>query len=237
MTNLRYIPSESRGHADHGWLDARHSFSFASYHNPDAMGFHSLRVINDDRIAPKTGFPAHPHRNMEILTWVVSGELSHADSAGNAEKITHGTMQRISAGKGIHHSEENAHPTEWVHLYQIWLYPFSSGGEPKYDQITFDADGRKNHWQKLASPEDNFTEGTLSIRQNAELYVTELESGKTLDYAAKDGHALWVQVVEGSASINGLAVNQGDAVTLEVPENIQIEAKTDSQFLLFDLVA
>lgn len=237
MTNLRLIPSESRGHADHGWLDARHSFSFGSYHNPDAMGFHSLRVINDDRIAANTGFPTHPHRNMEILTWVLSGELSHADSAGNAEKITHGTMQRISAGSGIYHSEENAHPTEPVHLYQVWLHPTYNGGEPKYDQITFEEEGRKNKWQKLASPEDKFTEGTLSIRQNAELFVAELDNGKSLEYHGEKGHALWLQVAEGSAVLNGIEVRQGDAVTLEVPEIVKIVAKEDSQFLLFDLVA
>ena len=184
-----------RGHFDHGWLDTYHTFSFADYYDAAWMGFRSLRVMNEDRVAPGGGFGMHGHRDMEIVTIVLSGALEHKDSLGNGEVLRPGEFQRMTAGTGIRHSEFNPSTSEPVHLYQIWLLPRTTGLTPSYEQKPFDAAGRAGRWQLVASPDG--AEGSLSIQQDARIYLANLDAETQLEYKLHSGRQGWLQVLRG----------------------------------------
>lgn len=231
MITLR--PAAERGHFHHGWLDTFHSFSFGDYFDPAHHQFRALRVINEDWIEPGQGFGTHPHRDMEILTWVLEGALEHRDSTGGGGVIRPGELQRMSAGRGIRHSEFNASATERVHLLQIWLLPEASGLEPRYGQTAFEAAGRRDRWQLLASREG--AEGSLDIHQDAALWVADLEPGSTLDCSLDPGRHAWIQVARGRIRVNGIEMQAGDGAALSGEASLSIEGLESSQVLRFDL--
>jgi quercetin 2,3-dioxygenase len=223
--NTRYRPSLSRGYFDHGWLKTYHTFSFGHYVDPEWM--------NEDVVAPGQGFGMHGHQDMEILTWVLTGELEHRDSLGHGEILRPGEMQWMSAGTGIRHSEFNPSPTQPVHLYQIWLLPERTGLSPAYAQKLFDPAGRQQHWQVLASPDGRAD--SLVIRQDAVLAVTDLQPGQSLEIVANPARHGWLQVVRGKATVDGETLSAGDGVGLTPQPGVTITATTDSQVLWFDL--
>jgi redox-sensitive bicupin YhaK (pirin superfamily) len=230
--------AKERGHADHGWLDTYHTFSFASYYSPEHNGFRALCVINEDRVAPGNGFGIHPHANMEILSYVISGSLEHSDSTGNGTVIRKGEIQRMSAGVGITHSEKNHSATEEVHFLQIWITPEKENLAPSYDQVEYAGFCRPNELCLIASRDAKA--GSISIHQDVNLYTCTLSRGKRCNYLAeKENRHQWIQVVSGSLSVNGYALGPGDGcavseehLKMEVPEEAD-EAK--SEFLLIDL--
>ncbi|MGD0963434.1 MAG: pirin family protein [Candidatus Acidiferrales bacterium] len=227
--------SEDRGHAKHGWLDSRHTFSFADYQDPQHMGFRSLRVINEDRVAPGRGFGAHAHRDMEILSYVLEGKLVHKDSMGHEEQLSPNEIQRMSAGSGIIHSEFNGSATEPVHFLQIWIEPKSTGGAPVYEQLRLDPTAKRDRLMLIAGPDR--VDGTAQINQDARVFVTEVSPGHTVAHNLQKGRYAWVQVVQGAASVNGAAVTTGDAVALSMEEQLTItgEGSQTSELLIFDL--
>lgn len=222
-----------RGHADHGWLESYHSFSFADYYDPGYMGFGDLRVINEDRVRGGEGFPMHGHRDMEIITYVLDGALAHRDSMGNSSVIQAGEVQRMSAGTGVRHSEYNASPDREVHFLQIWLYPGRAGVEPGYEQKAFDDAVKRNRLCLLVSPDGR--EGSLSMNQNAFLYGTVLDPGRSVTHEFTGGRNGYVHVARGSARVNGQLLSGGDAVALSVVPAVSIHAETEAEILLFDL--
>jgi len=224
--------SEERGHADHGWLDSYHSFSFAQYYDPAHMNYSVLRVINEDVIAPGGGFGMHPHRDMEIITYMLSGELAHKDSLGNGSKIKRGDVQRMSAGTGIVHSEFNASVQE-AYLLQIWLLPERNGIAPGYEEKHFSEESKHNRWCLIASPDR--ADGSLLIHQNVKLLATVLDAGKNLSYSLTEARTAYLQIAQGSLHVNGKKVNAGDAVMIDSETQIEILADTDAEILLFDL--
>lgn len=226
-------PSEERGFADHGWLKARHTFSFAGYHDPRHMGFRVLRVINEDRVAAGQGFGTHPHRDMEIFTWVLDGELEHKDSMGNGSVIRPGVAQWMSAGSGVTHSEFNPSPDAPTHLLQIWLLPDRSGHEPTWDEKEFPPAERTDRLCLLASPDG--AEGSLPWRQDARLYASTLTSGGELEHRLDTGRHAWVQVTRGLLDVNGVALNAGDGAAISDETELQLEAHEECDFLFFDL--
>lgn len=220
-----------RGHADHGWLDARHSFSFAGWHNPDRMHFGALRVLNDDTIAPGKGFGTHPHDNMEIITMVTEGALKHTDSMGNTGIIKAGDVQVMSAGTGVYHSEENPDPEHRSKLFQIWLFPRERGHTPRYDQITLDPKDRGNRFQQIVSP-DPADAGTW-IGQDAWFHLGKFSAGKAANYPVKRaGNGVYAFVVSGSASVHGQALSERDALGISGVEEVGIQAGTDGTEVL-----
>lgn len=227
--------SEDRGHAAHGWLDSRHTFSFADYHDPDHMGFRSLRVINEDRVAPGKGFGAHAHRDMEILSYVLEGKLAHKDSMGHQEELGPNEIQRMSAGSGIIHSEFNGSAAEPVHFLQIWIEPKSTGGAPVYQQLRLDPKAKRDRLLLIAGPDR--VDGAAQINQDASVFVTEVSPGHTLSHDLRKGRHAWVQVVRGTARVNGVRVKAGDAVALSKEEKLTIdgEGSEPSELLIFDL--
>ncbi|MBC7970940.1 MAG: pirin family protein [Verrucomicrobia bacterium] len=225
--------AEDRGHANHGWLNSYHSFSFANYYDPQHMGFRSLRVINEDTIAPGAGFPTHPHRDMEIITYVVSGAVAHKDSIGNTETIGAGGIQRFSAGTGITHSEFNPSNTEALHLLQIWILPEQHGTTPSYEQKEFSTAIKRSQWRALANRDE--TDGAVKLHQDAALYATILEPGERLTYALNVDRHAWVQIVRGEVTINGTTIDKGDAAASSQETKLVFEASTDAEILLFDL--
>lgn len=225
--------AEDRGHANHGWLNSYHSFSFANYYDPQHMGFRSLRVINEDTIAPGAGFPTHPHRDMEIITYVVSGAVAHKDSIGNTETIGAGGIQRFSAGTGITHSEFNPSNTEALHLLQIWILPEQHGTTPSYEQKEFSTAIKRSQWRALANRDE--TDGAVKLHQDAALYATILEPGERLTYALNVDRHAWVQIVRGEVTINGTTLDKGDAAASSQETKLVFEASTDAEILLFDL--
>ena len=229
MIQLR--SSASRGFADHGWLVARHSFSFADYHDPAEMGWGVLRVINEDRVAPGKGFGTHGHRDMEIVTYVMSGELEHRDSLGNGEVIRPGEVQRMSAGSGIRHSEFNPSSSEGTHLLQIWIEPSELGIEPGYEQQAL-APGN-NAWRLIASPDA--AQGSTLIHQDVRLYAARLEAGAALDHVLAPQRLAYVHVVHGGCALNGLALSTGDGAKIAAEPALHFEASESSEILLFDL--
>ncbi len=226
--------SGERGYADHGWLKSRHTFSFANYHDPRFMGFSALRVINEDVVMPSMGFPTHGHRDMEIVTYVLSGALEHKDSMGNGSIIRPGEVQRMSAGTGITHSEYNASASENVHLLQIWILPAHNGIAPGYEQNTFPADEKAGKLRLVASPDGS--NGSVTIHQNARIYAAVLDNGQVVSADVSNGRNGWVQMAKGSAKLNDIVINQGDgaAVTGETRLMLTGTAKS-SELLLFDL--
>jgi redox-sensitive bicupin YhaK (pirin superfamily) len=230
MITLR--KSADRGHAEHGWLDARHTFSFADYHDPGHTGFRALRVINEDRVAPKMGFGLHPHRDMEIITYVVSGALQHRDSMGHSAVMRAGDVQRISAGSGIRHSEVNASDTEPVHLLQIWLLPDRENAQPSYAEKSF-AQAERGRLHLVASKAGR--DGSLSINQDTDLWLGQLDrDGFAKHQLAAERHA-WVQVIRGDLDVNGETLHSGDAARLSEEGTVRLTARTETDFLLFDL--
>lgn len=222
-----------RGHANHGWLDTYHTFSFAGYHDARFMGFRVLRVMNEDRVAAGQGFGMHPHQDMEIITYVLSGALEHKDSMGNGEVLRPGELQRMSAGTGLLHSEFNPSADEPVHLYQIWLLPKSRGIEPSYEQKSFRIDGRQNQLCLVASPDGEA--GSLSLHQNAKLFLAALEPGHTVQHQfGLDRHG-WLQVLRGSLRINDFTLHAGDGVAISDEPHATLQAVEDTEAMLFDL--
>jgi len=231
MINVRH--SKDRGHFDFGWLDTRHTFSFGEYQDPKQMQFRSLRVINEDWVQPGQGFGTHPHRDMEILTWVLEGALEHKDSLGSGGVIRPGELQRMSAGTGILHSEFNASATEPVHLLQIWILPEAKGLAPRYGRTGFIAEGTHNRLQFLASRSGRG--GTLDIHPDLELRVADLDAGAALEAALEPGRHAWIQVAKGGLTVNGVALTAGDGAALSGETTLKISAAEPSQLLLFDL--
>ena len=226
--------SADRGHADHGWLDARHSFSFAGYHDPAHMGFRSLRVINQDRVAPGGGFPTHPHRDMEIFTYVLEGALQHRDSMGNGRSLRPGQIQLMSAGSGITHSEFNPSATEPLHLLQIWIHPHTRGLEPSYTEWEPDADTVSLPKVLIISPDGR--ESSAVIRQDADIYRIKLQPGETIHHTLAGGRGLWLQVIHGPATFKGQPLSPGDAAHTEDPGDYEISAPSHPvEALHFDL--
>ena len=227
--------SNERGHADHGWLDSHHTFSFANYHDPSHMGYRSLRVINEDRVAEGRGFGAHAHRDMEILSYVLEGKLSHKDSMGHVETLGPNEIQKMSAGSGVVHSEFNGSEEEPVHFLQIWIEPKSRGTTPAYEQIKFDRAEKLDRFRLLASPEG--AEGVATINQDANVAVAELTPGKSLHYdREKNRHAL-LHVIHGEVKVNGTSLSSGDAIAADNELGLEITAEggANSEVLLFDL--
>ena len=227
--------SNDRGHADHGWLDSHHTFSFANYHDPAHMGYRSLRVINEDRVAEGRGFGAHAHRDMEILSYVLNGKLAHKDSMGHVEVLGPNEIQKMSAGSGVVHSEFNGSETEPVHFFQIWIEPKSRGTTPGYEQLKFDASEKLDKFKVLASQEK--VAGAATINQDAKVSVAEMTPGKELTYPIGAKRHAWLHVVDGDVTVNGKELHTGDAVAADQEEKLEVIAKGsgNSEILLFDL--
>jgi len=221
-----------RGHAEHGWLDSYHTFSFADYYDPKWMGFRSLRVINDDLVMPGMGFGTHPHRDMEIITYVLSGTLEHKDSLGNGRIIHPGEVQYMAAGTGVQHSEFNPSPDEAVHLLQIWILPEQKGLKPRYAEKSL-VDAAPGKLTLVASKSGR--DHSVSINQDADLYLAKLEPGNQVTHALTPGRHAWVHVAEGEVKFNGDTLKGGDAVALSEESRVQLVAAKPSQVLLFDL--
>lgn len=226
-----FRPSDTRGHADHGWLKSKHSFSFANYYDPGYMGFGPLRVINEDRVAPGRGFDAHPHRDMEIISYVVDGALEHRDSMGEVSVIKPGDVQRMSAGTGVVHSEYNASKTKPVHFLQIWILPEEQGLKPSYAQKHFeDLNGKL----RLVASNDG-RDGSIPIHADVNLYASKLDSDAQVNLPLKGKRGVWVQVIKGLVTVNDQPLESGDGLALAEVDAIAITAMEDSEFLLFDM--
>jgi len=225
--------SNDRGHADHGWLDSRFTFSFADYFDPQHVQFRTLRVMNDDRIAGGGGFPTHPHRDMEIVTYVLEGALAHKDSMGNGSVIKPGDVQYMSAGTGVAHSEFNASDSEAAHLYQIWMFPDRKGHKPVYDQKHFADADKRGKLRLVVSPDGRY--GSVRIRQDNELYATVLGNGESVEHALKPDRHAYVQVARGSVTLNGQPLETGDGAAISAEKSLQLTGVNDAEVLLFDL--
>jgi len=230
---LNVIQSESRGSADHGWLRAKHTFSFAEYQNPERVEFGKVRVINEDRIAPGKGFPTHPHRDMEIVTYVIEGAIAHKDSMGNGTVITAGEIQRMTAGTGVQHSEFNHSKEEELHLLQIWIYPEKNGLEPGYEQTRFSREEKLNRLRLVGSRDGR--DGSITIHQDVDLYASVLEAGNELSLQLRPNRKVFMQVVEGDIEVNGQRLSAGDGAQLEDERELQVAAVTEAEFLVFDM--
>ena len=229
-------PSEDRGHTQIGWLDSRHSFSFDRYFDPKHTNFRSLRVINEDWVAPGAGFPMHPHRDMEIITYIMEGALEHKDSMGNGSVIRPGEVQRMSAGTGVLHSEHNASEDARVHLLQIWILPGQLHLQPGYEQKMFPKQNLEGTWQLLAGPGGK--NGALTIHKDAELHATRLPAGAQLSYRLRPGRHAWLQVADGRLELDGVEVHAGDGAAISDQESFSLRVPDGApvaEVLLFDL--
>lgn len=227
-------PGSERGLTAFDWLESRHSFSFAEYIDRSQMGFRTLRVINDDRIAPSSGFGTHPHRDMEIITYMIDGVLEHKDSLGNGSMIRGGEVQRMTAGTGIQHSEMNPSSETAAHLLQIWIRPAETGLTPGYEQKKFDPAARKGRWVPLAAPDSR--DGAVKVHQDIVLYGAVLGADETVQHRFDDGRAGWLQVAQGSASINGENLEEGDGIAITDEAAISVTGSgAGADLLLFDL--
>ncbi len=230
--HMKIRKADERGHASHGWLDTWHSFSFAGYHDPEWMGFRSLRVINDDLVMPGMGFGTHPHRDMEIITYLLDGSLEHKDSMGNGRVIRTGEVQYMSAGSGVQHSEFNPSKDEAVHLLQIWIQPDKNGLAPRYAEKSFsEAPSGKFH---LVTSNDG-RDGSIAIRQDANLWLAKLGAGESITHELAAGRHAWVHIAEGEVTLNGKTLNAGDAGIVDEAIPLKVTASKPSQVLLFDL--
>ena len=227
--------SEERGHANHGWLNTYHTFSFADFYDPKFMAFRTLRVINEDSVAPDRGFGMHGHRDMEILTYVVQGSLAHKDSMGHQEVLGPNEIQRMSAGTGVRHSEFNPSSAEPLHLFQIWIEPATIGTQPSYEQIRFNPEEKKNKLKRLAGPAS--VNGATRINQDAHMFVAELAKGAEIPYSLASKLAAWVHVVRGGVAVNGIELHTGDAAAVNGEEKLALTGvdSDPSEILLFDL--
>src|SRR5260221_12636502 len=230
---IKIRKGNERGHADHGWLNTHFSFSFAEYYDPKHVHFRTLRVMNDDRVAGGGGFPMHPHRDMEIVTYVMEGALEHRDSMGNGSVIKPGDIQYMSAGTGGAHSEFTASPTEPGHLYQIWMFPEKPGLKPAYDQKNFTEAEKRGKLRLIASPDGR--EGSVKIRQDNELYATILGVGDRVKHELKPERYAYVQVVKGSVTLNGKTLETGDGAEISAEKSLQLTGVKEAEVLLFDL--
>lgn len=225
--------SKERGHANHGWLDTHYTFSFSDYHDPQFMGFRDLRVINEDFIEPDQGFPKHGHRDMEIITYMISGELSHRDSMGNGETIHPGEVQRMTAGTGVLHSEYSS-PTDKTHLLQIWILPEANRLTPGYEQKLFAPEGKQGTLKLIASRGGD--DGSIHINQDVKLYASVLSEGKSVTHEIPDGRHAWVQLISGAVDVNGYTLEAGDGAAISEEETLKLTAhENNTEFLLFDL--
>jgi redox-sensitive bicupin YhaK (pirin superfamily) len=223
----------TRGRTQTGWLDSRHSFSFGHYHDPAQMGFGALRVINEDRVLPGSGFPTHSHADMEIISYVLEGALEHKDSLGNGSVIRPGDVQRMSAGTGISHSEYNPSREEGVHFLQIWIVPGRRGLPPGYEQKHFPLEERRGRFRLVGSPEGR--DGAVTIHQDAAMYVASLADGESAVHRLAPGRGAWVQVARGLIGVNGYELKEGDGAALVEEAEVRIDAESEAEVLLFDL--
>ena len=226
-------PSEQRGHTKFDWLDSKHTFSFADYSDPEHVHFRDLRVINDDRIEPATGFGTHPHRDMEIITYVLDGKLAHRDSLGTGSVLGTGEVQVMSAGTGITHSEFNGSKADPAHFLQIWVLPERKGITPRYEQRAYPENARRGRLQAVASPDGR--DGSLKIHQDVTLLLGSLEEGSTLSHPLSADRHAWVQVARGAVDLNGVALKEGDGAAISNEKAVTLRATEDSEVLLFDL--
>lgn len=225
--------AEERGHFDHGWLNTYHTFSFADYLDRRHMGFRALRVINDDRVAPGRGFGMHPHQDMEIVTYILSGGLQHRDNMGNGSVIRSGDVQRMSAGTGVLHSEANASGSEWVHLLQIWILPETRGLQPGYEQKFFSPEDLSGRLRLIASRDGS--EGSVTIHQDARIYAGKLGPGVSIKQPLSRQRHAWVHVARGEVDLNGHGLKTGDGAAISEEDRLQLRALADSEILVFDL--
>ena len=226
-------PARERGHAQHGWLDSHHTFSFADYYDPEHMGFRALRVINDDRVDGGQGFGAHPHRDMEIISYVLEGGLEHRDSMGTGSVIKPGDVQRMSAGTGVTHSEFNASKTDVAHFLQIWLTPAERGIEPSYEQKTFTEADKRGRLRVVVSPDAR--DGSLAIHTDAVVYAGLVDKGEAAEIALGKGRHAWVHVARGTVRVNGTELGTGDGAALSEEAVVRVEGVLDGEVLVFDL--
>lgn len=222
-----------RGHANHGWLDSYHTFSFAGYRDPQHMGFRALRVINEDRVAAGQGFGTHGHSDMEIVSYVLEGELEHVDSMGNGKVLRPGEFQRISAGTGITHSEFNPSGDRATHFYQIWIQPERKGIVPSYEQKAFSKDGRKYQLQLVAARSGE--QGSIVIHQDANIYLADLSGGLKVNYPIPNGRHVWIQVLRGEVLVNGELLRTSDAAAISDEANLTLQSPAQAEIMLFDL--
>ncbi|RZV37768.1 MAG: pirin family protein [Chromatiales bacterium] len=227
------IRSNDRGSADHGWLNAKHTFSFAEYRNPERVHFGKLRVINEDRIAPGKGFDTHPHQDMEIVTYIISGAIEHKDSMGNGTVIRAGEVQRMTAGTGVLHSEFNHSDEEELHLLQIWIFPEQKNLEPGYEQTLFEREEKLNRLRLIGSRDGR--DGSITIHQDVDLYASVLESGRDVSLDGTGERRVFIQVVSGDVVVNEQQLNAGDGLGIRHQDAVKVRAITDAEFLLFNL--
>jgi len=225
--------SEERGHLNHGWLDTYHTFSFDQYYDPAHMHFRSLRVINEDRVAAGKGFPTHSHRDMEIITYILSGGLEHRDSMGNGSVIRPGDVQRMSAGTGVAHSEFNPSDSEPVHLLQIWIMPRARNLPSSYEQKAFSKDERRNQLRLVAS--DDGSDGSVTIQQDAKVYAAILDGDRAIEHTLPDNRYAWLQVARGNLNVNGHELTQGDGAAISRERSLKLVSPDEAELLLFDL--
>jgi hypothetical protein len=225
--------SQDRGHANHGWLDSYHTFSFAGYYDPREMGFGTLRVINEDRVAPGQGFGTHPHRDMEIISYVLEGALAHKDSMGTGSVIQPGDVQRMSAGTGVSHSEFNHSQKDGVHFLQIWIEPNQRGVAPGYEQKNFTREDKKGRLRLIASPDG--ADGSVKIHQDARVYASVLEGGDAVTHALQSGRQAYVHVARGSVELNGTKLTTGDGAKISGEKELRLSGGQGAEVLLFDM--
>jgi quercetin 2,3-dioxygenase len=228
-------PASERGAANFGWLDSRHTFSFGNYYDPSHMGFATLRVINEDKVAPSQGFGTHGHRDMEIISYVLEGSLEHKDNIGNGSVIRPGDVQRMSAGTGILHSEYNASNNDPVHFLQIWILPEQRGIEPSYEQTHFSTEAKQGQLRLVGSRDGR--EGSVTIHQDVDLYATSLQPGNRVSHSLSAGRVAWIQVARGAVELNGHALTAGDGAAVSEETMLTLSASDDAEVLLFDMAA
>ena len=226
-------PASERGHAEHGWLDSHHTFSFADYHDPAHMGFRGLRVINEDRVAASQGFGTHPHRDMEIISYVLEGGLEHKDSMGTGSVIKPGDVQRMSAGTGVRHSEKNASASDGVHFLQIWIMPAKEGIEPSYEQKNFTEQDKRGRLRLVASPDGQ--NGSVTVHSDVMLYAGLFDGGESAELALEGGRHAWIHVARGKVKINGRELSAGDGASLSDEKTVKVEGIDGGEVLVFDL--
>jgi len=230
---ISVLESYERYHSYFGWLDSWHTFSFGNHYHPERTGFRALRVINDDRVAAGTGFPTHPHRDMEIITWVLEGALEHKDSMGTGSVLRPGECQRMSAGTGVTHSEFNHSKNEPLHLYQIWIQPEKNGIKPGYEEKKFPEHERRNRLRVVASPDAR--DGSVKVHQDATLYTGLLDDGSRVEHTLARGRHAWLQVARGGVKLNGRLLSTGDGAAISDESRLEIVSCAPSELLLFDL--
>ena len=230
---IKIRKAEARGHFDFGWLNTYHTFSFGDYYDPSHMAFRTLRVINEDVVAPGRGFPTHGHRDMEIVTYILQGALEHRDSMGSGSIIRRGDAQRMSAGTGVTHSEANPSPDEPVHLLQIWIFPAEQDMQPDYEEKRFSDDEKRNRLRLIVSPDAS--DGSVKIHQDAKIYASLLDDRQEVVHSLENGRSAWLQVAAGSVHLNDVALKQGDGAAVSEESSLRITAQAPAEILLFDL--